>query len=268
MISTGIDIGSTTTKVVILDGDAVRACLITASGSLPGQAAKGLYAEALTRAGLSESDVQVVTATGYGRRLVDIGDIVITEIKSCAAGVMSLESPCGAIRTIIDVGGQDTKVIALDDEGDIEDFSMNDKCAAGTGRFLEMLAQKLDVSYQDFVAAAIRSDTMLQMNATCAVFAESEVVGLLARNVPKEDIAAAAHNAIASRIASMVRRVGRRGAYCFVGGGARNAALVRAVQESLNHSVFVPEQAQTVTALGAAISGRTRYERAIPQNDQ
>ena len=261
MISAGIDIGSTTTKVVLLDADAVRASLISLSGSLPGETARALYAQALAQSGLGEDKVQVVTTTGYGRRLVDMGDVVITEIKCCATGVRAIGSHDEPARTIIDVGGQDTKVIALDDAGDIEDFSMNDKCAAGTGRFLEMLAQKLGLSYEEFVAAACRSDTMLQMNATCAVFAESEVVGLLARRVPKEDIACAAHNAIASRIASMVRRVGRRGPYCFVGGGALNAALVRAVQDNLNHTVLVPQQAQTVTALGAAIGGRLRYER-------
>lgn len=268
MISAGIDIGSTTTKVVLLDGDAVRVSLVELSGARPGQTATRLFEQALSEAGMSESDVTIAAATGYGRRLVDLGDVVMTEIKACATGALFQSAADERIHTVIDVGGQDTKVISLDDEGDIEDFSMNDKCAAGTGRFLEMLAQKLGLSYEEFVATALRSDTMLQMNATCAVFAETEVVGLLARGVPNEDIAAAAHNAIASRVASMVRRVGRRGAYCFVGGGALNAALVRAVRESLNHPVHVPPHAQTIVALGAAIGGRQKYAKMSARGER
>jgi predicted CoA-substrate-specific enzyme activase len=268
MICAGVDIGSTTTKVVLLEDKTVRASSVALSGSLPGETARRLYEGALAQAALRPDDVSVVTTTGYGRRLTDLGDVVMTEIKACAAGALFQQDAGEPIHTVIDVGGQDTKVVALDDEGDIEDFSMNDKCAAGTGRFLEMLALKLGYSYEEFVAAALRSDTMLQMNATCAVFAETEVVGLLARGVSKEDIGAAAHNAIASRIGSMVRRVGRRGAYCFVGGGARNAALVRAVEETLNHPVFVPAQAQTIVALGAAVSGRQKFERASAGGEQ
>lgn len=262
MLSAGVDIGSTTTKVVLLDGDEPRGSIVVPTGSLPGETALEAYRRTLADAGLHESDVEVIATTGYGRRLADFGDVVMTEIKACAVGVRSCQAPDGPVHTVIDVGGQDTKVVALGDEGEVEDFSMNDKCAAGTGRFLEMLAAKLGLAYEDFVEEALKSDTMLQMNATCAVFAESEVVGLLARKVSTPDIAAAAHNAIASRIASMVRRVGHRGAYCFVGGGARNRALAKALEEMLNHPIHVRDDAQTVTALGAAIGARRKLERA------
>ncbi len=258
MICAGVDIGSTTTKVVLLDGDVIRAAVVVPSGNLPGKTAAETFRSALKEAGAAESDVAVVATTGYGRRLADFGDMVMTEIKACAAGALFRPGPDGPIHTVIDVGGQDTKVVSLDDSGEIEDFSMNDKCAAGTGRFLEMLAAKLGLTYEEFVADALASRTLIQMNATCAVFAESEVVGMLARNVSKSDIAAAAHNAIASRIASMTRRVGQRGGFCFVGGGARNAALVRAVQETLNRFVHVPEGAQTIIALGAALGARQK----------
>ena len=263
MISAGVDIGSTTTKAVLLADGAVLSSVVLPSGNLPAKTAEAALAQALKAADVKEADVAVIATTGYGRRLADFGDVVMTEIKACADGVLFHDMPDGAIHTIIDVGGQDTKVIALDDEGEIEDFSMNDKCAAGTGRFLEMLAHKLELSYEDFVAEALQSETMIQMNATCAVFAESEVVGFLARGVPKPDIAAAAHEAIAVRIASMTRRVGQRGAFCFVGGGARNRALVRAVEENLNQTVYVPDDAQVVVALGAAIGGRRKYEKAL-----
>jgi predicted CoA-substrate-specific enzyme activase len=263
VISVGVDIGSTTTKAVVLDGETVRSRLVLPSGNLPGRTAEEVLRRVLEEAGISREQVDVIATTGYGRRLVDLGDVVMTEIKACALGALRAVPPGGEkLHTVIDVGGQDTKVIALADDNDIEDFSMNDKCAAGTGRFLEMLAGKLEMSYEQFVAQAAESDTMIQMNATCAVFAESEVVGLLARGVSKADIAAAAHNSIASRIASMTRRVGQRGSYCFVGGGARNAALVKAVEEALNKPVYVPEAAQTVVALGAAIGAGQKLLRA------
>lgn len=170
-------------------------------------------------------------------------------------------APDGAIRTVIDVGGQDTKVIALGETGDVEDFAMNDKCAAGTGRFLEMLARKLGLSYAEFVNAALQSTVMIQMNSTCAVFAESEVVSLLARGADKRDIAAAAHGAIADRIGSMIRRVGQKEIFCFVGGGAMNRALAGRVEESLNKKVYIPESPQTIVALGAALAARQKMEQ-------
>lgn len=265
MIFAGVDIGSTTTKVVLLEDDTIRAARVALSGNLPGRTAAEIFQATLKDAGLSESDVTSVATTGYGRRLADFGDMVMTEIKACAAGALFRPGPDGPVHTIIDVGGQDTKVVALDDSGEVEDFSMNDKCAAGTGRFLEMLAHKLQLSYEEFVAEALRSDTMIQMSATCAVFAESEVVGMLARHVNKSDIAAAAHNAIASRVATMTRRVGQRGAFCFVGGGARNDALVRAVQEALNRPIYVPDGAQAVVALGAAIGARQKALKSVKE---
>jgi predicted CoA-substrate-specific enzyme activase len=259
MLFAGVDIGSTTIKVVLLDEREVRQTLVVPSGDLPAKTAFATYCDALAREGVSESAVASIATTGYGRRLVDFGDMVMTEIKACAAGALYHATATSPIRTIVDVGGQDTKVIAVDDAGEVEDFSMNDKCAAGTGRFLEMLATKLRLTYEQFVSEALASETMIQMNATCAVFAESEVVGMLARNVSKSDIASSAHNAIASRIASMSRRVGQRGGFCFVGGGARNGALVRALEQTINQTVHVPKNAQSIVALGAALGARKKH---------
>ena len=268
MKSTGIDIGSTTTKIVLLEDDQILFRKVSPSGNLPAETGRALFAEALETCGLAREAVDVIATTGYGRRLVDFGDVVLTEIKACALGVLHHQPPHGAIHTIIDVGGQDTKVIALDDEGEIEDFSMNDKCAAGTGRFLEMLAQKMDLSYEDFVEEARAAETLLQMNSTCAVFAESEVVGLLARGESKGDIAAAAHEAIANRVASMIRRVGQCGAYCFVGGGARNRALVQTIEENLGEPVWAPEHAQVVVALGAALGAQRKREKHLARMER
>ena len=259
MITAGVDIGSTTTKVAILD-DAGRllAREIVPTGPLPAETARRAFADTLAKAGLRADQIETVATTGYGRRLVDFGDMVLTEIRACATGVV-FGAPAGSgIRTVIDVGGQDTKVIALTDSGDIEDFGMNDKCAAGTGRFLQVLADKLGVDYAEFVRLALTSDGLIHMNSTCAVFAESEAVGLLARGASKADIASAAHHAIAGRIASMVRRVSHRGEYAFVGGGSLNAALVRTVSEALNAPVHVPADPQLAMALGAAVCARNR----------
>lgn len=187
--------------------------------------------------------------------------MVITEIKACGLGTSALDCPKGKIYTVIDVGGQDTKVITLDDNSRVEDFAMNDKCAAGTGRFLEMLAKKLDMSYEEFIESAGKSENMIHMNSTCAVFAESEVVSLLAKGVDKSDIAAGAHMAIADRISSMIRRVGQKEIVCFTGGGARNQALASAVEESLNKKVFIPDEPQIIVARGAAMAAENKLRK-------
>ena len=258
MITAGIDIGSTTSKALILeDGNLLDYSVIT-SGSLPADSARKVFDKCCKKSGIDISKIMAVATTGYGRRLANFGDMVITEIKACALGTVFFKESIGDVYTIIDVGGQDTKVIALNDKGEVEDFAMNDKCAAGTGRFLEMLAHKLEVSYEDFVELALTSKTMIQMNSTCAVFAESEVVSLLAKNVHKADIAMAAHNAIADRIGSMIRRVGQKELFCFTGGGALNQALINAIKENLNKEVCIPKHPQIIVALGAAIAAQNK----------
>ncbi|RJP59371.1 MAG: hypothetical protein C4541_06160 [Candidatus Auribacter fodinae] len=258
MITAGVDIGSTTSKAVLLNADTILAQVVIPSGTVPQDTARLVFDQCCESAGISKSHVEAVATTGYGRRLAQFGDMVITEIKACGLGAVFTGSPDGSIGTIIDVGGQDTKVITLNENGSIDDFAMNDKCAAGTGRFLEMLAVKLEMDYNAFVESALSSNTMIHMNSTCAVFAESEVISLLARNVDKCDIAAAAHYAIAERIGSMVRRVGCKDVVCFAGGGARNRALVSAIEEVLDRSVYIPEFPQTMVALGAALAARDR----------
>jgi len=258
MITAGIDIGSTTSKAVLLDDTRILGSAVIVNVALPSESARLVFEAGLARAGLARERVTAVATTGYGRRLAGFGDFVVTEIKACALGVGFAGSPHGPIRTVLDLGGQDTKVIAIGEQGEVQDFAMNDKCAAGTGRFLEMLARKLDLAFDAFIQAALRSQNQIHMNSTCAVFAESEVVSLLARNISKEDIAAAAHQAIAERIGSMVRRVGQQEVIAFVGGGALNQALALKVEESLNKKVYIPESPQTIVALGAAIAAAQR----------
>jgi predicted CoA-substrate-specific enzyme activase len=261
MITAGVDIGSTTSKAVLLKKDRILGQVVINNKSLPAASAIDVFEKCCVQSGVHKKDIEVIATTGYGRRLAQFGDMVMTEIKSCALGALFIKSPYGEIRTIIDVGGQDTKIIALNEEGDIEDFAMNDKCAAGTGRFLEMLADKLDLSYEEFVEQALSSTRMIHMNATCAVFAESEVISLLSRGVDKSDIAAGAHDAIASRISSMIRRIGQMEVLCFTGGGALNQALIKAIEENLNKRLYIPDHPQTIAALGAAISARNKLQK-------
>ena len=258
MITAGIDVGSTTCKTVLLEGEKVLGQTIIPSGSIPSKSAVEVFDKCCNETGVGKSKIDAVAVTGYGRRLAGFGDMVITEIKACGLGAINTPSPLGRIFTIVDVGGQDTKVISLNETGDVEDFAMNDKCAAGTGRFLEVLAHKLELTYEQFVEVALTSKNMIHMNSTCAVFAESEVVSLLARGIDKADIAAAATNSIADRVCSMMRRVGQKETICFAGGGARNRALVKAVEENINVKIFVPQQPQTMIALGAAIAARDK----------
>lgn len=261
MITAGIDIGSTTSKAVILEEDTILGQVVQPSRILPSESAHEVFEKCCTANGIESSQVTAVAVTGYGRRLAKFGDLVITEIRACGLGAKLVDSPMGKIHTIIDVGGQDTKIISLTDDGNVEEFAMNDKCAAGTGRFLEMLANKLELNYEEFVKAALQSDTMIQMNSTCTVFAESEVISLLARGIDKNDIAAAVHNAIADRIGSMARRVGQKEVVCFTGGGARNLALTKALEGNLDKKLFIPESPQTMIALGAALAAREKLKK-------
>jgi predicted CoA-substrate-specific enzyme activase len=258
MISAGIDIGSTTTKAVILDESIILSEIVIPSGGLPGDSARRAFELSLEKSGINREKIEAVAMTGYGRRMADFGDMIVTEIKACGYGAYFASPSHNKFRTVIDVGGQDTKVISLTDDGEVEDFSMNDKCAAGTGRFLEMLSHKLDLSYEDFVRAALESGTIVHMNSTCAVFAESEVISLLAKGVSRNDIAASAHYAIAERIGSMIRRIGQKTPVCFAGGGAKNTMLVRTVAENLNEELIIPDSPQTIVALGAAIAAQKR----------
>jgi predicted CoA-substrate-specific enzyme activase len=266
MRTAGIDIGSTTTKAVIIDEKNILGSVVISTSSLPADSAREVLQECLQKVNLNQDDLAAIVTTGYGRHLANFGDLVITEIKACKNGaVYIIKKTRQGASTLIDVGGQDTKVINLNADGDIEDFSMNDKCAAGTGRFLEMLANKLGMEYDAFVELALQSDTQIHMNSTCAVFAESEVVSLLAKGVSKADIAAAAHNAIAGRIGSMVRRSGgaEHKHVFFAGGGARNQSLVRAVESALGKKIIILENPQTIVALGAAVEAQRRLAKRI-----
>lgn len=253
MITAGIDIGSVTTKVVILKEGKILSQAICPTGADPKSAAERVLKKAQEVAGLSGEDIGYIVSTGYGRRAIGFGNRVITEITACTYGTRRLGCPWGKIRTIIDLGGQDTKVISLNEGGGITDFVMNDKCAAGTGRFLEVIANALEVELEDLDTYALRSKTPIPINATCTVFAESEVISLIAQGRNKEDIIAGIHYSIAERIATLVRQVEGKEVIFFNGGGAKSIGIKKALEDKLGMRIYVPPDPQFVIALGAAL---------------
>lgn len=256
IITAGVDIGAATTKVVILKDKKILAKAITSTKADPNLAAKLVMKEALKQAELSKDDLNYVVSTGTGRRAIEFGDKVITEITANAQGAKFLGSPLGVIRTIVDLGGQDSKAIALDENGNIINFVMNEKCAAGTGRFLEVMANVLGVKLEDLGKLSLKSKNPVKINATCTVFAESEVISLIAQKRKKEDIIAGLHEAIAKRIAGMVRDAGAREVIFFDGGGAKNVGIQKVLEKELGMKVYVPKEPEFVIALGAALIAR------------
>lgn len=239
----GIDLGSRTIKLAAVSGGRLCASHIAPSGFEPHQQARAMLGAYRGRG---------VVATGYGRHLAEkhFAGTTITEIKAHALGARHLFPQC---RTLLDVGGQDSKVISLKTDGRVANFQMNDKCAAGTGRFLEMMAGTLGYSLAEFGAAAAESDRPVPINSMCAVFAESEVVSLKNRGIPARDIARAIHLAVVERLAGMLERLGIVGAVAFSGGVANNPFLVAQLEESLKAPVLVPTCPDIVGALGAAL---------------
>ena len=251
MICAGLDAGSRAIKVALFDH--AQSKLIGAGISDQGvqqvQLAEALYDETLRQAGLTRADVGAVAATGYGRNRVNFARTTITEITCHARGVHHLAP---AARSIIEIGGQDSKIIRLEDGGRVRDFAMNDRCAAGTGRFLEMLAARLQMDCSALGGLSRLSLKPAVISNTCVVFAETEIIGLLAEGIAAADIVAGVQQAIAMRIAAMAGR-GLEAPVFFTGGVALQAGMVRALEEVVGCSIQVAPQPQFTGALGAAI---------------
>ena len=242
MISAGLDVGSRTTKLVTFDTVA-RSAMVTETGANPLRRCLEL---------ISGINYERLVVTGYGRHLVApaLGGEIISEIRAFAAGARYFYPDC---RTIIDIGGQDCKVILLTNEGEVQKFEMNDRCAAGTGKFLEIMATTLEVNLSTLGNLALGATGTVQINSLCTVFAESEVVSLIARGEEPGAIALGLHHAIATRIATMARRTGIKERVIFAGGGALNPCLHRLLEDNLGVGLTVPPKPQTVGAVGAAI---------------
>ncbi len=250
MITAGVDMGAKYIKVLLLkDGEVIVKTRETA-GFEPLEAAEKAYDKALSQAGLSKDDVNYVYATGAGRSAVPFANDSVTEVSASAKGVIFSHS---SVRTVIEVGAEEGRAVKCDEKGKVIDFAVNEKCAAGAGSFTEAMARALEVPLEEFGKISLQSSKSIPMNAQCAVFAESEVVSLVHAKTPKTDIARAVHDAIASRIVSMVRRVGINEDVALVGGVSYNPGFVDSLNRGLEVKVIVPEDAEFVGALGAAL---------------
>ena len=249
-ITAGIDIGSLSTDVVILQGEDILSYSIVPTLSSSESAAASAYESALELANLDKSEIENVIATGYGRTSIDFACKAVTEITCHALGARRLFADANSV---IDIGGQDSKVIRLSSDGRVEDFSMNDKCAAGTGRFLEVMARSLDTSLDSLGTLSKLATQEIRISSTCTVFAESEVVALVAKGVQKEDIIRGLHQAVAERIYGMVVRLRAEPPFVMTGGVAKNSGVVAAIERRLQTKILLPEEPQIVGALGAAI---------------
>jgi predicted CoA-substrate-specific enzyme activase len=252
-VTAGVDMGSTATKAVVLVDGRIAGSTARVTGADPERSGEVALKVSLDQAGISLDDVEYIVSTGYGRRALELADESINEINANARGSAWLGSAAGTVRTIIDIGGQDSKAISLDTDGVIRDFAMNDKCAAGTGKFLEVIADLLEIPIGDLGEISLQSERAVTIGSTCVVFAQSEVVSLIARKEDPADILAGIHRSIASRVITMARRVGLEEVVVFDGGPAKNTGLRAAIEAELGHKVVVPRHPQLVVALGAAL---------------
>ncbi len=251
MLCAGIDAGSRATKVVLLDTQQARilGCAIADQGVEQQRLAQGLFERACNEAKVAPQTVKAIVATGYGRNAIKFAATTITEITCHARGVHHLVP---AARTIIEIGGQDSKCITLENGGRVRDFSMNDRCAAGSGRFLEVVSSRLGVDLSVLSELGRHSQNPAAISSMCVVFAESEIIGLLAQGVSSSDIAAGVQNAIALRVAALAGRPVIP-PVCFTGGVALQSGMVRALETALSCPIQVSPLPQYTGALGAAI---------------
>jgi (R)-2-hydroxyacyl-CoA dehydratese activating ATPase len=250
MFTIGIDIGSITTKAALLKDGVLTDTKLIFTGYNSEASGKKIYTEIIEAAGIKDIENIKVVSTGYGRASVSFADKAITEISCHAAGARYLNK---SIRFIIDIGGQDSKAILLDESGKVKNFVMNDKCAAGTGRFLEVMARALEINLDDFGALSLKSQKPAQISNLCTVFAESEVISLIAKGVAREDIVAGIHESIGARIAALASRAGMATPAMITGGVAKNIGMVKALEKALAFHAEVSPHAQLTGAIGAAV---------------
>lgn len=250
MLSAGIDVGSMATKAVIFDGT-IKSSAIAPTGWNPKEAGQSVFLEALSKAGLQEKDIDTIVGTGYGRVSLPFIDKKVTEITCHAKGAKFLFPQT---KTVIDIGGQDSKVIAVNEDGSVADFIMNDKCAAGTGRFLQVMTGILDITLDELGQLASDSKPV-SINSMCTVFAESEIIGLLAQEVPKDAIASGIVQTIANKMLSLASKIPLREEITFSGGVANNPEICRILSSAFKVKFNISTQPQIVGALGAAIVG-------------
>lgn len=252
-IYVGIDIGSLSSEALLLGDNGILTYSIMSTGAKPQRAAQSCLEEALLKVALDEKAISMVVATGYGRIRVPFAAREVTEITCHARGAHFLYPKT---RTVIDIGGQDSKVTTLDDQGGVTDFMMNDKCAAGTGRFLEVMAVALETELKDMGRRSLQVKKGVSISSMCTVFAESEVISLIAEGCKEEEIIRGLHEAISRRIFRMSKRLRVKEEITFSGGVAKNQGIVETLKRLFGMRINIPEEPQIVGALGAALCAR------------
>ncbi|OGK82418.1 MAG: hypothetical protein A2X52_11520 [Candidatus Rokubacteria bacterium GWC2_70_16] len=259
----GVDVGSTQTKAVILDESrSIVARSLIATGANVTRAGENAFVEACKAAGLPREAMGYVVGTGYGRYKVTFGDAQITEITCHARGAHSIFP---RTRTVIDMGGQDTKAIKVGADGSVMDFAMNDKCAAGTGRFLSAAAEVTGMGLDEIGPISLQAKNPVRLTSVCTVFVESDIMSYLAQRKTVEDILGGVHKAIATRTMALVRRVGVEEEVTFTGGVSRNIGMVKGLEAVLGRSINVHEEGHYIGALGAALFALERAEVAATE---
>lgn len=252
----GVDVGSISTEVVVVDESGqVVSQAIGFTGADSVAASEKTLEEALGSAGIERDDIARVVSTGYGRERVPFAHDKVTEITCHGRGAAYLFPDA---RTVVDIGGQDSKVIKIDGSGKVKNFQMNDKCAAGTGRFLEVMARALEVELIQMGPLGLESTQKVAVSSVCTVFAESEVVGLIHQGLDRKDIIQGIHSAVADRTRALVGRVGIESQVVMTGGVAKNQGVVHALSGRIGEKLHIPEEPQIVGALGAALIARDR----------
>ena len=250
MITVGIDVGSITTKAAVVKDGELIADKVIFTGYNARKAGEEVFQQIVKSIGIQPALIEKIISTGYGRNSVTIANKAITEITCHAAGAYYLDP---MVRSVIDIGGQDSKAIAVNDTGSPLDFAMNDKCAAGTGRFLEVMAGALAVDLDNFGDFSLKAKHPSPISSLCTVFAESEVISLIAKGEKRENIIAGIHEAIAARVVAMANRVGFTTRIMMTGGVAKNIGVVRALERKIGQKIEVSEKSQVTGAIGAAM---------------
>ncbi|MFC2069632.1 acyl-CoA dehydratase activase [Chloroflexota bacterium] len=253
----GVDIGSVTSKGVITGNGKIEAYLIIPSGSNYRVAAEKLSEELLEKAGLQSEDIAYITVTGYGTNQIPLGNQRVADIRCCARGINRLFP---SVRTVVDAQGQSSQVIRVGENGQVGNFAVSEKCASGSGRFLEIISNVLRVKLEDVGALSLESNNPVVFTTGCAVFGESEAISRVAEGIPKEDILAGVHESLADKIVAFIDRVGLEEQCAISGGGALNIGLVKRIEDKLGIKLLVPDQPQIVNALGAAVMSEEAYK--------
>ena len=263
IITAGVDIGSTASKALVMINGTALAYVIGPSSANPARTASEVFRESCRKAGINEKDVAYVVGTGYGRANVAFANENVSEISCHAAGAYSVMPE---VRTIIDIGGQDCKAISLENDGRLKNFAMNDKCAAGTGRFLDVMARVLEVGVEDLGAIDGESQRPASISNVCSVFAESEVINLINEGVAVSDIIRGLHISLTNRVSVLVNRVGLKAELAVTGGVAKNSGVIRALSEKLGISINTLDariDPQIIGALGAAVVAKRKLGKEV-----